>query len=74
MANADVKAAAIAKAAKRSLGQVVTVTQNEDGNNPVYYMENAAMSKASADTAGGTSVEPGQVKVTTQLSVVYELK
>ncbi|MDF9840734.1 MULTISPECIES: SIMPL domain-containing protein [unclassified Paenibacillus] len=74
MANADVKAAAIAKAAKRSLGQVVTVTQNDVGNNPVYYMENAAMSKAAADTAGGTSVEPGQVKVTTQLSVVYELK
>lgn len=74
MANADVKAAAIAKAAKRSLGQVVTVTQNDNGNNPVYYMENAAMSKAAADTAGGTSVEPGEVKVSTQLSVVYELK
>ncbi|WP_019914357.1 SIMPL domain-containing protein [Paenibacillus sp. HW567] len=74
MANADVKAAAIAKAAKRSLGQVVTVTQNDDGNNPVVYMENAAMSKVAADAAGGTSVEPGEVKVSTQLSVVYELK
>ncbi|MNI84219.1 oxidative stress defense protein [compost metagenome] len=74
MANADVKAAAIAKAAKRSLGQVVTVTQNDDGNNPVFYMESASLSKASADTAAGTSVEPGEVKVSTQLSVVYELK
>lgn len=74
MANADVKAAAIAKVAKRSLGQVVTVIQNDDGNNPVYYMENAQMSKASADTAGGTSVEAGEVKVTTQLNVTYELK
>ncbi|WP_379163432.1 SIMPL domain-containing protein [Paenibacillus sp. sgz5001063] len=74
MANADVKAGAIAKAAKRSLGQVVTVTQNDDGNNPVVYMENAVMSKAAADTAGGTSVEPGEVKVSTQLSVMYELK
>ncbi|MNR38584.1 oxidative stress defense protein [compost metagenome] len=74
MANADAKAAAIAKAAKRSLGSVVTVIQNDDGNNPVIYMEQAAMSKASADTAGGTSVEPGEVKVSTQLNVVYELK
>ncbi|MNC35706.1 26 kDa periplasmic immunogenic protein precursor [compost metagenome] len=74
MANADAKAAAIAKAAKRSLGSVVTVIQNDDGNNPVIYMEQAAMSKASADAAGGTSVEPGEVKVSTQLNVVYELK
>ena len=74
MANADIKAAAIAKAAKRSLGQVVTVTQNDDGNNPVVYMETAAMSKAMADKDGSTSVEPGVVKVSTQLSVVYELK
>ncbi|WP_054943368.1 SIMPL domain-containing protein [Paenibacillus ihuae] len=74
MANADAKAAAIAKAAKRSLGSVVTVIQNDDGNHPVIYMENAAMSKVAADTAGGTSVEPGEVKVSTQLNVVYELK
>lgn len=74
MANADVKAAAIAKVAKRSLGQVVTVIQNDDGNNPVVYMESAQMSKASADMAAGTSVEAGEVKVSTQLSVMYELK
>nr|WP_154122184.1 SIMPL domain-containing protein [Paenibacillus monticola] len=73
MANADVKAAAIAKAAKRSLGQVVTVTQNEDGNNPVYAAQ-AEKLMGAADSAGSTSVEPGEVKVTTQLSVTYELK
>ncbi|WP_150272320.1 SIMPL domain-containing protein [Paenibacillus tepidiphilus] len=74
MANADVKAAAIAKSAKRSLGQVVTVIQNDDGNNPVTYLETAAMSKSSADANGATSVEAGEVKVTTRLSVTYELK
>lgn len=73
MANADVKAAAIAKAAKRSLGQVVTVTQNDDGNNPVYAAQ-AEKLMSTADSAGSTSVEPGEVKVTTQLSVTYELK
>ncbi|ULO07421.1 SIMPL domain-containing protein [Paenibacillus sp. 19GGS1-52] len=73
MANADVKAGAIAKAAKRSLGQVVTVTQNDDGNNPVYAAQ-AEKLMGAADSAGSTSVEPGEVKVTTQLSVTYELK
>lgn len=74
MLNADVKAAAIAKAAKRGLGQVVTVIQSDDGNNPVIFTEGAKMANASADSAAGSSVEPGEVKVTTQLSVTYELK
>ncbi|NQX46975.1 SIMPL domain-containing protein [Paenibacillus tritici] len=73
MQNADVKAAAIAKAAKRGLGQVVTVIQNDDGNHPVVYAE-ANMQKASMDSAAGSSVEPGEVKVTTLLNVTYELK
>ncbi|WP_151737717.1 SIMPL domain-containing protein [Paenibacillus tengchongensis] len=74
MANADVKAGAIAKAAKRSLGQVVTVIQSDDGNNPVTYVEMNSMAKAAADAGAATSVEAGEVKVTTQLNVTYELK
>ncbi|MCL6603972.1 MAG: SIMPL domain-containing protein [Paenibacillus sp.] len=73
MANADVKAGAIAKAAKRSLGQVTTVSQNDVGANPIYY-DNMKMESGAADSAGGTSVQPGEVKVTTMLSVTYELK
>jgi uncharacterized protein YggE len=53
---------------------VVTVIQSDDGNNPVIYMESAKMANTSADSAAGSSVEPGEVKVTTQLSVTYELK
>ncbi|WNS42088.1 SIMPL domain-containing protein [Paenibacillus sp. MMS20-IR301] len=74
MQNADVKAAAIAKAAKRGLGLVVTVIQNDTGNYPVAYAEGAKMLNATADMAGSSSVEPGEVKVSTQLSVTYELK
>lgn len=72
MQNADVKASAIAKASKRGLGQVVTVVQSDDGNNPVVYAE--AAQKMSMDNAAGSSVEPGQVKIITQLNVTYELK
>lgn len=75
MANADVKAAAIAKAAKRGLGQVVTVVQNDGYSSMPYYEQNLKMDMASADAgAVPTAVQPGEVKITTQLSVMYELK
>ncbi|AIQ10744.1 SIMPL domain-containing protein [Paenibacillus durus] len=73
MANADVKAAAIAKAAKRTLGQVLTVSQNDGGISPVRYEENVKAMASVADNAGGTAVQPGEVKITTQLSVMYQL-
>ncbi|QWU16433.1 hypothetical protein SAMN04487895_10740 [Paenibacillus sophorae] len=73
MANADVKAAAIAKAAKRTLGQVLTVSQNDGGASPVLYEENARAMANVADSASGTAVQPGEVKITTQLSVMYQL-
>jgi len=74
MANADAKAGAIAKAAKRSLGQVITVSQNDGNVTPVYFEQNLKMEMAAADAGASTSVQPGVVKVTTQLSVMYELK
>ncbi len=74
MANADVKASAIAKAAKRSLGVVISVSQNDSSVNPVYFNQNMKLEAAAADSAAGTSVQPGEVKITTQLSVMYELK
>ncbi|MFE4714686.1 SIMPL domain-containing protein [Paenibacillus sp. NPDC056722] len=74
MANADVKAGAIAKAAKRSLGQVISVSQNDLGSQPVFFDQTLKAMAASADASGNTSVQPGEVKVTTQLNVTYELK
>jgi uncharacterized protein YggE len=74
MANADVKAGAIAKAARRSLGQVIFVSQNDSFTNPVFFDQNLKMSVPAADAGASTSVQPGEVKITTQLSVTYELK
>ncbi|NGM85326.1 SIMPL domain-containing protein [Paenibacillus sp. 7124] len=73
MANADVKAAAIAKAAKRTLGQVLTVSQNDGGAGPILYEQNAKMMYGAADSAASTAVQPGEVKITTQLNVIYQL-
>ncbi|MFD1773899.1 SIMPL domain-containing protein [Paenibacillus rhizophilus] len=73
MANADVKAAAIAKAAKRTLGQVLTVSQNDVGAGPILYEQNAKMMYGAADSAASTAVQPGEVKIITQLNVIYQL-
>lgn len=74
IANADVKAAAAAKAAKRTLGQVTSVSELTASSVPFYYEQNLNMAKASADGAAVTEVLPGEVKVTTQMNVTYELK
>ncbi|MDR0268884.1 SIMPL domain-containing protein [Paenibacillus sp.] len=71
MANADLKAGAIARAAKRQIGMVLTVSQN-DVSNPVIFAKSEMA--AAADNNSSNWVAPGEVKVSTQLSVQYELK
>lgn len=73
MANADIKAGAIAKAAKRSLGQVLSVSQVDNSASPVLYAQSESLMKSSAADAGSTEVQAGEVKITTQLSVIYQL-
>jgi len=72
MADAGVKASAIAKAAKRNLGQVTTVIQQDTGSRPIF---NSVTSKAdmSAADAAGTTVQAGEVEVTAQVTVTYEM-
>ncbi|MFC7679180.1 SIMPL domain-containing protein [Paenibacillus sp. GCM10028914] len=76
MANADLKAQAIAKASKRQLGVVVNVVQDEAANRDVFSFGNMEMAKVeSASMAdAGTSVKPGEIKLVTQLYVQYEMK
>ncbi|MFU1795302.1 SIMPL domain-containing protein [Paenibacillus azoreducens] len=73
MANADLKAGSIAKAAKRQLGLVLSVSQG-DVSSPVVFAEAKMASGAANDAASSTAVAPGEIKVSTQLSVQYELK
>ncbi|WP_422659232.1 SIMPL domain-containing protein [Paenibacillus sp. EC2-1] len=76
MANADLKAQAIAKASKRQLGAVVSVVQDEAANRELYSYGNMDMAKAeSASIAdASTAVKPGEIKLITQLYVQYEMK
>ncbi|RUT44592.1 DUF541 domain-containing protein [Paenibacillus anaericanus] len=73
MANANMKASAIAKAANRQVGIVLTVTQSSSG--PAVYNQNYVMKEMAMDTAGAsTQIEAGEIKVNTTLSVTYEMK
>lgn len=73
VANADVKAGAIAKAVKRELGTVLSVSQ-PDANVPVFYASETAKAQAMSDSNASTQIEAGQVKVSTILNITYEMK
>ncbi|AWB42927.1 SIMPL domain-containing protein [Paenibacillus sp. CAA11] len=73
MANASMKASAIAKAANRQLGSVLNVTQGSGG--VVAQYDQAYSVKSTAESASAsTVVEPGTIELTTTLSVQYALK
>lgn len=74
MANANLKANAIAKAANRQLGMVLTVSQGDLGNSVVYAQTEMLMNSKSSMDSASSAVEAGEVKVATQLSVQYEIK
>lgn len=75
MANATVKANAIAKAANRTLGVVLVVNQGDVNDSIVYGQREMVMnSKPIMDSGAPSAVEAGEVKVSTQLSVQFELK
>lgn len=74
MANANLKAGAIAKAAKRQLGIVLSVSQGNVEEPIRYYEESLNMETAqSAKDAGSTAIESGEIKLSTQLTVHYQL-
>lgn len=73
MANADLKASAIAKAAKRQVGVVLNVTQSS-GDASIYMDNYKVMMAPANESAADTAVEPGEINVKTTLSVIYEMK
>ncbi|MFD2614008.1 SIMPL domain-containing protein [Paenibacillus gansuensis] len=71
MVNAEAKAKVLAKSAKRELKGVSSIVQT--GNQPVpYFVNNQAMADTASESAGGTSIERGQITITTNVSVQYD--
>ncbi|MDO3413105.1 SIMPL domain-containing protein [Saccharibacillus sp. CPCC 101409] len=75
MNSASTKAGAIAKAANRQLGAIVSISL-DGADTPIVYqpyqMKNAAAETASS--ADSTAIDPGQITITSQLTVQYEMK
>ncbi|WP_309123079.1 SIMPL domain-containing protein [Paenibacillus sp.] len=74
MANAKLKADAIAKAAGRSVKGVLHVQHGSVNSAPPQYYP-LARAESAADAGGAsTSVQPGEMEVTTTVSVTYEMQ
>ncbi|MBB3113169.1 hypothetical protein FHS18_005272 [Paenibacillus phyllosphaerae] len=72
MANAKVKAETLAKAAGRSVKQVVNITQGNVSSSPIFQ-GNVMMEAATADKAT-SSVQAGEITVSTDVTVSYEMQ
>jgi uncharacterized protein YggE len=71
MNNADLKAKAIAKNTGKELKGVINVTQG--GTNPPPVTYNGEMMKIAASMSdSATSISPGELKITSNISVQYE--
>lgn len=63
------RAGVMAKAAGKSLGEIISVSE-AGMSTPIYY----AAAERSADGAGSVGIEPGQLDITASVTVVFELK
>ncbi|MBO7748213.1 SIMPL domain-containing protein [Paenibacillus sp. MWE-103] len=74
MANAKAKAAALAKAAGKQVTDVVTITQNSASSGPIFINKGEMAAADSAAGAPSTSVQTGEITVSADITVVYEMQ
>jgi uncharacterized protein YggE len=75
MANAEAKANVLAASAKREVKRVVNIVQGTSATPPIpLRFEAAKMSADSAAAAPNSSVQVGQIEITTNVTVQYEMK
>ncbi|UQZ84071.1 26 kDa periplasmic immunogenic protein precursor [Paenibacillus konkukensis] len=73
MKNAEVKAKAIAKTAGKELKGIMNVAEGGTSGWPVVRQYSPMMMKADmASSAAGTSISPGELTITTSVTVQYE--
>ena len=76
MKNAEARAAALAKFGKRSLKGVLRISDSSVGFAPPPFAGGARMAKmqmTASDESGGTSVAPGEITISSEVSVEYQL-
>jgi uncharacterized protein YggE len=75
MSNASAKAGVLATSANRQLKGVINIVQGDVTNNPIIY--NGPMVKSELTSQSGSaasSVQSGQIEITTQVTVQYEMQ
>ena len=70
MANAKIKAETIAKASGKQLKEVLAVAEGGTGVPPVLFRGSVALDQAAANKVS-TSISPGEIKISTQVTVQY---
>ena len=73
MKNAEVKAKAIASAAKQQIVSVITVSESSADVYPMFTNQVYATAKTES-AAADTSIQTGQVSIKSNVTVVYEIK
>lgn len=75
MDNAAAKAGVLATSAKRQLKGVINIVQGDVSDNPILFpREQAQMNFATADSAASSSVQSGQIEISTSVTVQYEMQ
>ncbi|WP_152395649.1 SIMPL domain-containing protein [Paenibacillus guangzhouensis] len=73
MKNAEVKAKAIASAAKQQIVSVITVSESSADVYPIFTNQVYATAKMES-AAADTSIQSGQISIKSNVTVVYEIK
>ncbi|WP_373228962.1 SIMPL domain-containing protein [Cohnella sp.] len=75
MANASAKASVLATSANRQLQGVINIVQGDVSNMPILYeREEARNEMAKMADGASTSVQSGQIEISTKVTVQYEMK
>lgn len=75
MASASAKATVLAESASRKLNGVINIVQGNVANNPILYeREEARMEMSKMVDQASTSVQSGQIEISTSVTVQYEMK
>lgn len=75
MENSKAKAEALAKAAGRQVKGIVNISESNVSSGPIPYYGNYGLAKnETADAAAPTSIQSGQISLSSNVTVVYEMQ
>jgi uncharacterized protein YggE len=74
MANASAKANVLATSANRQLKGVINIVQGDVSSNPILYAQNDSMKLMESASSAATSVQVGQIEISSNVTVQYEMQ